>query len=174
MADVLQRRGFLCGIAATAAIGSGTIAMTLLPASADAELLGLGPKLEEIYAAFNAALHEHSVAQRAYFDRRRPRPVFDREAHINLRGEDQLKNSRRWSAALRAHEAEDRRLRDETRVDDLELASNHLSDDFTNALASVAELKATTIAGLKFKARWAEHDDEVTDSLIRDLIELEI
>jgi hypothetical protein len=174
MADVLQRRGFLRGMAATAAIGSGAIAMTILPPSADAELLGLGPKLEEIYAAFKAALHEHSVAQRAYFDQRQPKPVFDQEAHIHATPERQRQNQRDWHDTIRAHEAEDRRLRQETRVDDLELASDHLSDDFTNALWSLVELKATTIAGLKFKARWAEHDDEVTESLIRDLIELEI
>jgi hypothetical protein len=174
MTSPSRRRALGSILTAATAIAAGATAIIALPTSADAELLGLGPNLETIYAAFEAALREHSAVQQIYFDRCQPRPLFDKEAHIGLDGKGQRENNRRWHDIIRAHEADDRRLRLETKVDDLELASDHLSDDFTNALGSVAELKATTIAGLKFKTRWAEHDEEVKDSLIRDVLDFKI
>ena len=54
------------------------------------------------------------------------------------------------------------------------MAADHLRDKFNNLISEVAEFEATTIAGLKFKACWAEQDEEITELLIRDLIELKI
>jgi hypothetical protein len=109
----LSRRAALAGAlpAAAVIVPAAAIAAVLGATNGpDAALLALGPKLETMLAAWDAALHDYSAAERAYFDERPSKPVFDIEHHLSLRGEEQqLANlawrwwcladaSRRWSA----------------------------------------------------------------------------
>ena len=176
MSSPLSRRSALAG--ALPALAALTIpaaaAMSSLASSAspDAALLAKAPGLEALLAEWKAALHDHSVAERAYFDERPVNPVFDIERHISMPPEEQLAHQRQWSVRVAAHKAEIARLRLKYDVDELDRRANRIGDEAMNRLAEVSEHRATTIEGLKFKARMAKHDEDVTASVIEDILAL--
>ena len=172
--ETMPRRGFLRGtFPALAAVAAAAALPSLAWAACpDAELLAKGPDLEALLAEWNAALHDYSVAQRTYFDERPLDPVFDIERHISMPPEEGLAHQRQWSVRVAAHKAEIAGLRLKYDVDELDRRANRIGDEAMNRLAEVSEHRATTIEGLKFKARMAKHDEDVAASMIEDILAL--
>lgn len=184
MTSPLSRRSALTGAFPALAVltlgatrteaAAPAIGFSLLNASpvsaGDSELLSREPELLALIDKEKAARVAHSIAEDAYFEEMPDRPSFDTERYIGLPAQSQREYMKDWSAQLRIYEAEERRIKGKHKVDDLEETANLLGDELFNLFAEIAEYQATTIAGLKFKARHADRDQEVRDSLIRDVL----
>ena len=170
------RRDFLRGLVSLPLIGGGVAVggKAACASDADAFLLSLEPSLVAKLAAYKDGLARFSKAESAFAKDRPARPVFDQERYLTLTGQDKLDYFRGWSPRVRAYEAEVARLSQHHCVEDERIRYEALEDDFINAIGEVVEAPATTLAGLKFKARMAEHDEEVKDSVIADLIAFQI
>lgn len=168
-----NRRGFLRGLATLPLIGGGVVAAYAQPTT-DAGLLAMKPVIEAKLAAYERALEVFGQAERAFFAEVPDQPVFDQLHHRTVQQPYRDDYTREWNARTKAYKAEAQRLSIKHDTAAKREAYEALEDDFVNSLEAVAEARATTIEGLKFKAAMAEHDDDVKDSVIRDLLALPI
>jgi hypothetical protein len=175
MRNPLTRRAALTGaIPAAAAITLPATAATAAMAAAshaDAVLLAIGPKLEAMLAEWEAALHDQSIAKEAFFAEKPDQPKYP-EIENAVGPLEYVAAFADYELAHRAWEVEISRLASKHKFDETAERAGDLGDVFHAALDELAEMAATTIAGLKFKARWIEHqdDDEVSASIARDLL----
>jgi hypothetical protein len=141
---------------------------------ADYDLLAREPVLNALIADWRNALHDHSTAERVFYDEAPEPPVFNIEHHTRLCGEEQRAHLTGWGPRVRTYEVEIERLKRKHDLDGLELRAGRLDDVAIEHFLEIAEYRATTIAGLKCKARLVEHDNDIRDSLVRDVLTLKI
>jgi hypothetical protein len=160
-----------------------------LPAAAlaDADLLALQPAIDAAEAEHTAALDALAAAEKVYRDIAPPAPpalpgpcftAEEQQALDVLAGKMRAKSSPvpEWLAyerAVLAHEKAVERLKTEAGL----TAAHELEDAAHEADSQVRErliaTRATTLAGLFFKARYAERNDyheDVMASIVDDLL----
>jgi hypothetical protein len=174
----LSRRSALAGalpaLAALTIPAAAAMSFLTRAASPDAALFAMEPKLQALYSAWDAALHDQSVAERAYFDEKPEEPKYPGRGAGGGGPLGLVDAVAEYETAHGIWTAEVLALKKKHDIAALEQRADALGREFMVAFGEVADLKATTIAGLKFKARWAEYEneDEMRDSLIRDILAL--
>jgi hypothetical protein len=143
-----SRRTLLAGLPA-AAVGVAALSAPAFASVAhpDAALLVLEPDLKALSAQYETAQEAWDAAERAYVAERKTLPRARRKRPSELK---RLRAKYGVDAARAASREAARRV-------------NACFDDFTNA-------RATTLDGLKAKARWAEDSDEIPPAIVRDLL----
>ena len=190
----LNRRSLL-GRGVAAAFSGGAIGATVGAAIAqaaaapvgDAELLALDAEIAEADKAFNAALDVRSEAEGAFAKAKPQRPIAP--DYPDVSDEEWLKALLRKTASdearpeVIAHEAAKQewiqkceRLKEECGLVAAEFEESEASDEVLAIRDFIAETRATTLAGLVFKAKYAaghyrsEYDLDVMTSIVDDLL----
>jgi hypothetical protein len=173
----LSRRMILSTVPA-AAIGIGALAVPAFAAASneDAALLAREPELVALRNRYRAALDAYGDAETASFAERPDAPSFDQQRYLKLNRLQQRAYFDEWPRRVRDHKEEIDRLAAKYKLPHLEEVKNELEDQMQDYLADMVETKAVTLAGVQFKARWAglEDDDELRNSALADLLDLEI
>jgi hypothetical protein len=188
------RRSALTALASAPALAIPAFATpsTSSPHHSDAELFALQPEIEAADYRFNVALDAQNRAEERTFPRpprpAQPEPSFVKEDWFQTFKEKMAElnanpnPSPEWAAydvALKAWEEEIARIDLETGA---AAACDHADDLLCEVDAicdKIIAIRATTLAGLKFKAKYvAEHDPdapslELLDSIIADILEME-
>jgi hypothetical protein len=185
-----SRRAVLRSILAAGAVA--TVPATGAMAAAghpDAALLALQADIEAADRLKDASYGPLEVAEKAYFAARRPLPAApssagftDEEWFVTLR--ERMAELRACPspevalhvAACEAWVEEDKRLRDETGLAAARERDEEIDADVLALRDEIVATRATTLAGLKFKAKYAvdhysgEPDEEVLASIAHDLL----
>jgi hypothetical protein len=188
-----SRRALLGSILAVGAAASVPAAAAIVSTGcADAELFALQPAIEAADRRDVAALDARSRAEESYFAARQPRPArpesgLDEEEWFQTFArkmrEYNAEPKPEWAAyeaAVEAWEDEDERIRVETGEMAASERSTETVDEACALRDRIVAIRATTLAGLKFKAKYAlEHyadnpDEEVMQSIAEDLLAIDL
>ena len=165
----VNRRGVLA--VATAALAGSAAAVPALAGTPhpDAGLLALEQPIEAIAARLRAATKVMNAAEAVVEARRPPRPG----ALAPSLGPDALADLEESRREFTVWLVEGRRLMVECGYDEAEDRVSELETELDRALWPVREVAATTLDGLRFKARMARHDPTIAEVIVRDLLSLD-
>jgi hypothetical protein len=184
---------------AIAAASGSASPSTASPSHPDAELFALQPEIEAADHQFNLADDAHTLADRSAFAATSPRPIRPDLDELVARGMGitneewcerllKIKDLAKpltprapspYEEAMRAWETERDRLEAKFEVELAEAGMLEANDNVSDIRDQIAAQRATTIAGLKFKAKYAaehypgEPDTDVMASIIDDILEME-
>jgi hypothetical protein len=187
------RRAALTALAGASALALPAAARTLTPGQADAELFALQGSIEAADRNHNAALDALSPAESAAIAARKklPRPEQPESRFLaeewfqtftQKMAEDREKPWPEWDAyeeALGVWEEETARIKIESGEAAAEERSMRTLDEVIAIRDRIVGIRATTLAGLIFKARYAaahyegEWDQEVLTSIADDLLAMD-
>lgn len=186
------RRSFLAGLAAAGALSAVPVAQALAsPEHPDAALLALGPEIEAADLMEVQSIRDLSRLEEAYAAAakpEKPEPPKDwtkedievavQELHRGRRDSLERRDEadRSYEEACRAWDDSRDRLWDEMGVSAAEDLNREASDAVDDLGDRVAAIRARTLAGLIFKAKYAvahnesEADPRVVESIVEDLL----
>jgi hypothetical protein len=181
------RRALMLGAIAGACAAPAIALAGTAPDPAEAELAALLAKLPALEAQEDAACELYADADEAMFEwrRRNPRPemrectvgtnaeyeiwrkdptAFDPNADIKAAMAELAVAFKAW----KAREAAAEKNCDHARLE----AAHEAAVDAIDELCELAEfIKPRTLAGLKMKARFAEHKPDIAESIVADLLD---
>ena len=190
MRTPFTRRAALAGVLPALAAVSLPVSAASLPTAAaaalaghpDAELFACGPRWRPVRARHQAAITVTDNAHDAYYAIALPEPIEPAYPDGDRLGDEfvarirALPPSPQWSAykAAKAEwNAEMERLREKCRVPEADAAQEEAADAEIEVLDQIADIPATTIEGLRFKAWICQVTDgypEVMASIVDDLL----
>jgi hypothetical protein len=188
-----SRRAVLRSLLAGAAVATVPAAGALTAAGQpDAALFALRADIEAADRLKEASFGPLNVAEKAYFAAQAPKPVQpegvsftdeewflafkEKMAELNAH---QSPESAAYVAAVKAWVEDDNRIHEETGLTDAEAHCEELDADILALRDQIVATRATTLGGLKFKAKYAvdhypgEPDQEVMDSIVDDILAME-
>ena len=165
----LNRRGVLA--AATSALAGSAATAPALAGTPhpDAGLLALEQPVEAIAARLRAATKVMNAAEAVVEARRTLRP----QTLAPSPGPEALADLEEHRPQFTAWLVDGRRLMVECGYDEAEERVSELETELDRALWPVREMRATTLEGLRFKARMARHDPTLGEVIVQDLLSLE-
>lgn len=194
----VNRRMLLgCGIASSVvAIGATIAAASAAQSGADAELLELAAEIAEADRAFEVAIDRKRDAEIAFNSAAPRRPVALAPGFPDVSDEEWFKlflqktawkkgagpfpEAIAYDAALAVWEQDCERLREECGVAVADAEEEEASDQVGTIRDCIAGTRATTLAGIIFKAKYAaahysgEYEQDVMVSIVDDLLALPI
>jgi hypothetical protein len=182
-------RSLLAGAVAATVPAAGALAAAGHP---DAALFALQADIDAADRLWMASFDPRDVAEKAYFAARGPQPAkpegaafTDEEWFVTFKekmAELRANPSPEGTAHLAACEAwakEDERLHVETGLTAAEARDEEIDADISALRDQIVATRATTLAGLKFKAKYAldhypdEPDQDVMVSIVDDILAME-
>jgi hypothetical protein len=182
-------RSLLAGAAVATVPAAGALAAAGHP---DAALFALQADIEAADRLKEASYGPLNIAEKAYFAARAPKPARPEGAAFTneewfLTFKDKMAELRASPspedaahvAMCDAWAAEDERLHVETGLTAAEARSEDIDADITALRDQIVATRATTLAGLKFKAKYAvdhypgDPDQDVMDSIVDDILAME-
>jgi hypothetical protein len=186
-----SRRAVLRSLLAAGAVATVPAAGALgSPEHPDAALFALQADIEAADRLKEASYGPLNVAETAYFAARGPQPAMpspdtaftDEEWFVTFK--ERMAELRACPspeaaahlAACEAWEEEDKRLHDETGLTAARERDEEIDADVLALRDEIVATRATTLAGLKFKAKYAidhypgEPDQDVMDSIVDDIL----
>lgn len=138
----------------------------------DAGLLALGPMISELVAASDRANALHAEAEERSFDMIGPAPTKPKDIQLYPTDAAYHGAMQRYARECAKHAKRRARAEKVTNLTALEEAANEADSALLRETRRLADMRATTLEGLIFKARWVERgaDEELKDGIVADLL----